>query len=410
MIFIFITLFSFYFNYGLAYLSCPANCNTCTTETHCTSCNSGYYLKDSLCYSCGVLFSGCISCTAQACSYCRSGSSLQAGVCVQCIANCLGCSDSLTCLTCRSTYYNKGTECVSCKIYGSECISCNSERCFGCNSAMYLNETFSCLKCTDKYGNLCQSCDINKCASCISGYELINGTCRTPCNGGMYLNETYFCLNCNDTYGSLCNTCNKTQCITCAYGHKMVNQQCSTECAYGYYQIENTNTCNSCNSSFGSCKNCSENTCFSCASGYSLINYTNSTNQYCKLLQTSSSQEEINYGLIIGVILGVFGFILFIIVMCLIFNPRKSKSSYSHENNKTTTQNHENNKIAINKSPELECEQINQNQNQIIMENVNLQENIDDIQRAMDKQISAPVEEKKSIDQDKSQNLIKNFV
>ncbi|KAL4508567.1 hypothetical protein ABPG72_003871 [Tetrahymena utriculariae] len=261
--------------------TCPQYCNNCSSQTVCTTCQSGYYLFiDGTCVQmCPATFVvSNVSCV------CRPNSTLQnntcpcnigfidvGGVCQTCPQYCNNCSSQTVCTTCQSGYYLffDGTCVQMCPAtFVVSNVSCVCRP----NSTL-LNNTCPCNIGFIDVGGVCQTCPLycNNCSSqtvcttCQSGYYLfIDGTCvqmcpatflvsnvscvcrpnstlqnnTCPCNTG-YLDVGGNCLQC----GANCNQCStQTNCTICSSGYYLfVDGTCVSQCPSTFI-IDSTNT------------------------------------------------------------------------------------------------------------------------------------------------------------------------
>ncbi|EAS05887.3 hypothetical protein TTHERM_01144950 (macronuclear) [Tetrahymena thermophila SB210] len=268
---------------------CPANCNICSSQTQCTTCQEKYYLFiDGTCISsCPTTF---ISNDSTQSCVCRPNSSISpkkqclcntgfvdiAGDCVSCPINCDICSSQTQCTTCQSKYYLfiDGTCVASCPttfVSNDSTQSCdcrpNSSISPGnlcaCNNG-YIDVAGSCLACTAN----CLNCASQKiCKVCTSGYYLFpDGTCVNPCPPTFVIdksNQSCTCrvnstlsanvCPCNTGYidlggdclpcGSNCDQCStQSTCTTCSQGYFLfIDGSCVSKCP-PTFTIDSTNT------------------------------------------------------------------------------------------------------------------------------------------------------------------------
>lgn len=203
---------------GQCYTSsgCPSNCQVCSNQSTCVTCNSGYTLNNNgVCTLCQI--TGCVTCNQQnVCAGCSSGYTLtQNGFCISCsVANCQKCSSANYCQTCNSV---NGTQ-LTPSPNGGSCFSCNTSRtnmgnCLSCNATdscglcqngyqLYIpqNSTGVCIQCNIPN---CQSCGLNGttvvCLACALGYSSVGNSC-VQC--------LYPCVTCTANQGpNNCKTC-----------------------------------------------------------------------------------------------------------------------------------------------------------------------------------------------------------
>ena len=184
--------------------ACVSPCATCTGQTSCITCASGFFLSgtscgttcttgtfimnnstntcdpcNSICLTCSITTTNCLSCSSPNVFYngsclsaCPSGGTLAPlnGVCTPCDSTCLTCSLTVTncttcnissanpflmsnqCLTaCPPNYYNvsvTGT-CVLCATAGINCVNCaSSSTCLSCDLGFVFFQSTSCLSAT----------------------------------------------------------------------------------------------------------------------------------------------------------------------------------------------------------------------------------------------------------------------
>ena len=264
--------------------ACVSPCATCTAQTACITCASGFFLSgtscgttctvntfimnnatntcdpcDAICLTCSLIVSNCTSCTSPNVFYndscqssCPSGGTLAPlnGVCTACDATCLTCSISITncttcntssanpyfftnqCLTtCPQTYYNvsvTGT-CVLCVTANINCVNCSSaSTCLSCNTGfVFMQSTSQCLSVTP------------------TGFVNISGI-AVACTG-----ECKTCSVAADNCTS-CNTLN------------LEGNLCVTTCQVGFVPI--TQACLACTPNCSTCSG-SQTACLSCLNG-----------------------------------------------------------------------------------------------------------------------------------------------
>ena len=300
---------------------CLDGCKVC--EYPCSSCKSGYLLKEGACEACDNVCATCEG-TRSKCTSCLTGFVLIGQTCVQgCKANCLSCDDP--CSKCEDGYYPLNGSCNACDV---NCMTClrNPTICTSCKVGYYLKGatclqqcvsncktcSFPCSECKDGYfedEGLCSECSSNcktcagfesSCLSCYPGYGLIEDICKqgcsdhclscdtpcTVCTGGYY-KQNGVCLKCDES----CLTCTfsgSNHCIACAEGYTKIGSVCRkgcqehcsscdepcTRCDESYYPYELG--CQVCKIG---CRTCtSYEKCQSCIEGYGLIS------GYCQLM------------------------------------------------------------------------------------------------------------------------------
>ena len=150
---------------------CPSNCISCpVSDSICASCNTGYYINNSLCSICTI--NNCLSCSrvgsVVVCTQCNTGYYLSSGNCISCQSNCQRCTTSTSCSQCKPGYTISGSSCITvtttitnCNIYsnGTTCSSCltgfylSSNSCFPCS--------IMCSQCIGRHFGLCITCNNN---------------------------------------------------------------------------------------------------------------------------------------------------------------------------------------------------------------------------------------------------------
>ena len=248
---------------------CKVGCLTCDDDYMCTSCATGYWLREF--YKSGELKGktcdkcpeGCSECsTPSQCSSCETGYYLSNGICKRCSYGCDQCNGPNSCNVCERGYGMKDGWCYKCST-DIECIECQE--------GTYLSDG-SCHECP----SLCTGCSsLNKCTGCVDGYYLNNGSC-VPCSQSIE-----GCSTCSQD-GSICYDCERlyrlkdNQCIKCPDSHSNEkvfmcnNENTPTICMDGYklpYE-----GCQKCLGGDG-CRFCHDwapRTCYGCKDGYYL--------------------------------------------------------------------------------------------------------------------------------------------
>lgn len=147
--------------------------------------------------------------------------------CSSCVGNCLTCSSSIVCLSCKAGFYLYLTECIP---------NCT----LSSNSAYYTDvPSLTCKLCPFP----CLTCSSNTtssnfyCESCLTGY-LYNTKCLLECPVGTYPNFAglVVCSSCDQTT-SFCSACvvNATTCTACVSGYVLYGTTCIVACPSGYY-------------------------------------------------------------------------------------------------------------------------------------------------------------------------------
>jgi proprotein convertase subtilisin/kexin type 5 len=275
---------------GLTCVSCPLNCNICSSETVCTICNTGYgpwngvsCTCDSICQNCLSITSGaCSACSdAVTCSGCAAGWYLVAPTCLTCDSTCLACSGAgpSSCISCSLPFTLDSatkqclcdnaagdyltldsTTCLPCGNIITNCISClatPSTICTACTPGHYVNpsDTTQCLPCTYP----CTTCtgSATACDSCYSTWTLNNpgNTCYCDDTNQMFYSAVYdACVSC----GMLLDNC-----LSCSInGSDPTITNCNA-CADPYYADPVTFTCLMCDPRCTACT--ALDTCSTCA-------------------------------------------------------------------------------------------------------------------------------------------------
>lgn len=261
-------------------VSCPQNCQSCTTlgcsvcsngysllNSNCvSSCGQGFYSINSTCYKCSA--ANCVNCTSTTCQFCQQPYLLDNnGQCSSCISGYF--SSSGVCNPCAS-------QCLTCTGSSANCLSCtsgflvvNSSTCVpNCPSGSYATTAGTCLSCT--IAN-CQSCTSSGCTSCASGYVFVavgnQVSCQSSCPASMYLStSTNTCINCSTS----CISCSSSiSCSACANSSVLYQGYCLSSCPSGFINVNQS--CASCPSG---CKTCTSSACTSCSTGLTLSNGT----------------------------------------------------------------------------------------------------------------------------------------
>jgi len=80
----------------IIFLACPSNCATCTSDSMCQTCKSGFGLQ------------------SNQCDTCPSGTFLEGQACKTCPTTCDTCTSDTVCQTCKSGNGLQGTMCGTC--------------------------------------------------------------------------------------------------------------------------------------------------------------------------------------------------------------------------------------------------------------------------------------------------------
>jgi proprotein convertase subtilisin/kexin type 5 len=275
-----------YFNNNLTppvCTACPASCRSCTSETACVNCQSGYFLlvgasSRTCVQTCGsnTLVASTFDGTCKACLYpcqtcqtteynclsCENGFFFLNGcfgscpihyfsennVCKICLDSCLRCTALNVCVECTGQYYLEGSACVTtCPSGKFPQSSLSSNTCVQCDSV--------CATCSDSL----------TCTSCANPtYVILLGTCLSACAPGYFLSGSQ-CQPC----GEFCTICSSRATCTQCGNSFLENGGCVLFCSTGRYANTETFTCTSCSSP---CLGClSTFLCTSCVPGYLLV-------------------------------------------------------------------------------------------------------------------------------------------
>ena len=288
---------------------CHESCAECVGKgaKECTECYSGFALEDGVCV---VVTSSSKQCDGG--EYYQEESEL----CKPCSSNCEKCTDEITCLSCDSDFFLwtermgesqlEVTTCIadcpkgfhgdvtslSCQSCPSYCTECDSyDKCTACtlDFAIPLNgqcpqpchdgeyfdfSTSHCLACL---GN-CLTCrEPHTCLACDPNLYLVSDTsCVSVCPEHLVEdNENGMCLseNCHGT----CLTCfgdEPDECLTCPEGGKLMEHSCLEECPSHTYYDEAEMSCKHCHESCKSCAGPSQDNCLQCPDGRVLNHFS----------------------------------------------------------------------------------------------------------------------------------------
>lgn len=281
----------FYFNnVSNSCISCQSNCLNCESDSSCSKCSLGYYLKDKACWTCNE---HCANCNESTCIECFPGYKLNSNnQCILCnTANCQKCSANNKCSLCNSGFTLNTTSqtcgcsesqilntalqaCVNCDQLYSNCYSCNSTKCLTCNPGFYQSSVNGqCVACNQD--PKCGVCNTTSCVSCVSGYYLQpNGSCSScfvdcaTCTGPSF-NQ---CLSCVSDYFLLSG---KSRCATNKCSNIPLCKSCArqtdgtftcVECADHYFMDPDLGYCDYCDPSCLTCSDKGTNNCLTCPS------------------------------------------------------------------------------------------------------------------------------------------------
>jgi hypothetical protein len=210
------------------------NCLSCSNSSTCDTCRNGFVSAGGKCRGCAASCSSCNPTNITQCTSCANGLYLLSNKCVSCPNNCLTCSDANTCSTC---------------VPG---MTPNS------NNVCILNCQLPCITCLDNQPT--------KCLSCYYGSTLTGNTCvfDTSCN------STSSCTDCGQGLnlyldGTNCMTCPTiTNCLQCSSSDVAKCARCDN----GYF-LDSTYTCTQCQTQCTACL--STDICTGCATGYTLL-------------------------------------------------------------------------------------------------------------------------------------------
>jgi hypothetical protein len=187
----------------------------------------GFTINSGSCLDCTSVVSNCQNCTLTECQACASPyilsnpTSCSTSPSPSCGANCVTCSDPVTCSVCTTgyqpdetfacvlmpTYFTNITGTYLCSIKIANCLTCTPDglTCLTCSIGFTVNSG-ACLDCTTVVSN-CQNCSLVDCQVCVSPYVLnsltscIISPAPTPPPSPIPPNP----LSCTS---NLCQTCN----------------------------------------------------------------------------------------------------------------------------------------------------------------------------------------------------------
>ncbi|KAK2145522.1 hypothetical protein LSH36_676g00014 [Paralvinella palmiformis] len=220
-----------YFTKDAGCSACPANCDTCSDATSCTTCKaSAVKGADGKCYACPA---SCTTCTVDtdgvtSCTTCVDGYEVNNGACEACPANCLDCEYVDGALICSddkcATGYQKLASDKLCHACPNNCAACTESTstpdllvCGTCQSQFTLNE-YACGACPAK------------CAKCSA--KGANIVCDT-CDDGYYMDSDKVCQS-TATFGTECLDASDKppSCSLCqeGVGAELVSDKCYVNC------------------------------------------------------------------------------------------------------------------------------------------------------------------------------------
>ncbi|KAL4235732.1 hypothetical protein ACF0H5_004124 [Mactra antiquata] len=264
-------------------MSCPDNCEDCTTFTECTKCKTGYSgdicqneCKVDNCLKCAENnLENCIECengwfgtmcdkkclskcrtclhNETFCTSCDEGKFLLGGECPDCDPNCIACENPFNCSQCVPGIY--GDKCD--RTCPANCLECTSEEtCTKCQDG-YEGDQCLCSHSCNRVGDVTQWCNVST-GTCLKGCvdgkfgEKCDYDCPERCS--MCEQIAGKCQSCvSGYYGLLCNE----ECGHCMPegGNVECNKQtgqCIGKCQDGYYGLYCNKSCS---------KNCNPNVC-----------------------------------------------------------------------------------------------------------------------------------------------------
>ncbi|ELP85491.1 hypothetical protein EIN_040850 [Entamoeba invadens IP1] len=278
-------------SYSCYYNGCTVpNCETCNSSSVCTTCKSGYTLKNSTYCESNIIIQNCLTYGISSCITCEPNYYLlNNNACIQCDTICgNSCSDSTGfCSTCSIGFVYrepKSKECELCSNFDSKCAECltPNKQCRVCIDGYYpSNANLSCIPCDSTCASTGCNTQTGACNTCVSNqYTIISETnvsCQTcfsfdpncvdcstitrkctVCKKGMYPSTTspFTCVGCDSTCLNGCNT-QTGNCETCSSQYTPAITQPSKFCSFCNSIDPNCNTCSS-----------TERKCLSCASSY----------------------------------------------------------------------------------------------------------------------------------------------
>ncbi|EAR93473.2 hypothetical protein TTHERM_00424410 (macronuclear) [Tetrahymena thermophila SB210] len=255
-----------YFDSNGNCLHCPQYCNTCTSQTICSVCQTGYLLTiDGTCVStCPLNFIQDLTKTNCVCRLnstllnsqcpCNTGYIDLNGDCQSCPSNCDVCTSQAACSQCSQNYYLTVQQtCVS-SCPQTFITDSTSKKCVCGANRTQKNNLCPCNSSYVDINGVCQPCSSN-CIQCTSQTQC------TVCQQNFYLTTDMTCVaTCPLTF--VVNA-NQTQCI-CDINRTLTNNKCP--CSSGFIEINNI--CKQCPQNCNICS--SQKTCTVCQAGYYL--------------------------------------------------------------------------------------------------------------------------------------------
>jgi hypothetical protein len=275
-------------------LSCPNECSSCSSQSNCSVCASGFYLFNNTCsLTCP---SGMVKKEGKClkASDCSGHLFIEEDMCRVCNESCGNCSSFNTCTSCKGETYLQFDQCVTscnqgylkyenntclsscpsgtfpnesnCSECMTGCLTCKDfKTCFKCENDLLLTDNFQCVEmcpagykpvlgyceveCNDVDCIKCQKVNSDFCLQCKNGTILNQGICVNYCPDGMFDNENV-CNFCGDS----CELCQSLEtCEKCQENKINHEGSCIDECPSGFFEYDKT------------CQSCSEN-CTTCES------------------------------------------------------------------------------------------------------------------------------------------------
>lgn len=165
---------------------CMANCLECSDRISCITCAVGYFYSANVCQMCSMY---CLSCNLGACTQCADGYTPNGTRCISCqivMPQCLRCSNPAQCTDCRDTFaFNSNMRsCQSCSSMMPNCLRCDLPN--NCLACMpnYYKQSFSVCSACTFQVEACCPNYVANCSVCAS-----NSTCKA-CLSGFTLNST----------------------------------------------------------------------------------------------------------------------------------------------------------------------------------------------------------------------------
>ncbi|ELP88916.1 hypothetical protein EIN_356990, partial [Entamoeba invadens IP1] len=188
----------YYFNNNEC-VKCTNDCNSCYSQTYCTSCESEFYLDSkNRCQTLGDLAARCSVAlpTGGGCAICKDGYYKIFKDCIVCDVSCSSCISNTSCSVCADGYFIIESESRLCQLNttNTNCLKVGYYGCEVCADGYYLSNS-RCTKCE----KLCTSCiSQNVCTNCVSkDYVLYDFKC-------VHYSEI---PNCIEATNSKCVTC-----------------------------------------------------------------------------------------------------------------------------------------------------------------------------------------------------------